>query len=781
MVFNRQKQKPADLQVPVAPTFPLSSPISEEIESPSCSSAEDRDPDRTRPFDFLSKVTKQKAEKREALARQISSLGLSHRDRDRHGEAPGPGSRHSIRGITKKKKNASKPVGLNLVTDFTLSAPPKKQKQNDREQERREENVPAPFVDLNDLKQLSMARGKERTEQTNPFLKEVPRSLPLQQQQKQLPNTNDSPQTHINPFLDPNTQEPFSDGFSPSDRNVMIGLTVPYADSSHRPKETDGTGDQYTPLTPSIIVTPAREDAPWSTPSPETLRPRAASSIYSRPISRVVGNEHNIPPVPAIPEAHKKGLASDFLSAHFNAMTRKRRSMSADTIFEDADISSPEDSHSQPRGQSHISIDDNNQVPLASRLSINTQASRPESQGWWTYLLSPLLSKKSPLSPSFPRDALISPSTKSTREWWDEKEKETSHFSPDTPQTAVINWDEGNKNLEQSRSLDNDEATIVQKRKTVLSTIFPGGTIQGEAAEYYQACAHELFSKTPFFECVNHICSITPPGAIISPADSCPGETRDRALIFAEAHGDNAADEKDRGIATSEGETKGLLIDVDSPKPDGHTKEVAVSSPASSSSADSWDSPLREDRDDEKHIPEPTQDSSRGIAPEPQPQPSHPPPQQQPPVPMPEPFPPPPQEPMPPPAPAPVYQPPAPAPVYQPPAPEPGPPPMPPQEIPPAQPPQIIHNYYGAPQEQPAMQQPVPNYGPVFPPQNEMPPPQQFHPEPQQFQPQPQPQPQHQHQSQVSDWPIAPPLTTDRSLGPEASRETVADPPGAFK
>lgn len=775
MVFNRQKQKPADLQVPVVPTFPLSSPISEEIESPSCSSAEDRDLERTRPFDFLVKATRHKVEKRQALAREISSLGLSHRDRDRHGEATGPGTRLSMRGITKKKKNASKPVGLNLVTDFTLAAPPKKQKQKDKEQEkeRGEENVPAPFVDLNDLKQLSMARGKERTEQkeqTNPFLKDVPRSLPLQQQQKQLVDTNnDSPQTHLNPFLDPNLQDPFSDGLSPSDRNVMIGLTVPYLDSSYRPKETDGTGDQHTPLTPSIIVTPAREDAPWSAPIPETLRPRAASSIYSRPISRVVGNESNIPPVPAIPEAHKKGLGSDFLSAHLNAMTRKHRSMSADTIFEDADVSSPEDSH--PRGHSHVSIDDNNQVPLASRLSVNTQASRPESQGWWTYLLSPLLSKKSPFSPSFPRDALVSPSTKSTREWWDEKEKETSHFSPDTPQTAVINWDEGNKNLEQSRSLDNDEATIVQKRQTVLSTMFPDGTIQGEAAEYYQACAHELFSKTPFFECYNHICSITPPGAIISPADSCPGETRDRGLIFAEAHGDNAAEAgKDRGIATSEGGTKGLLIDVDSPKPDEHTKEVAVSSPASSSSSDSWDSPLREDKDDEKHFPVPTQDSSRGLVPEPQSQPQAQPEQVQPPVP--EPFQPPPQ--------APVYQPPlqepiappapAPAPIYQPPAPEPvPPPPMPPQEIPPAQPPQIIHNYYGAPQEPAPMQQPVPNYGPVFPPHNEMPPPQQFQPEPQQFHPQP--------QAQVSDWPRAPPLATDRGLGQERSEDTVSDPP----
>lgn len=749
MTSTRKQQRLEDLQVPV-PTFPLSSPISEEIDSPTCSSAEDRDLERTRPFDFLVKATRQKVESRQAQI-QSSSQGRE------------AGSRLSIRGITKKKKNNVKPVGLNLVTDFTLSAPPKKQKQQQQDEGQsqvRDENVPAPFVDLNDLKLLSKARGKERTAQKkqnpflskNPFLRETPRSQPQQQQQQQqqqlqqlqdqniTSTSNDSPQENINPFLDPNLQDPFSDrndsGLSPSDRNVMIGLTVPYPESSSRPKEIDGHGDQHTPLTPSIIVTPAREDAPWSTSSPELLRPRATSSVYSQPTPRGWEHDSNVPPVPAIPEAHKKekGLGSGFLNAHFNAMTRKRRSMSADTIFEDADVDSPDDS--QPRRISHASIDDNNQVPLASRLSVDTEATRPQSQGWWTYLLSPLLGKKSPLSPSFPRDTLVSPSTKSTKEWWDEKEvKETSYFSPDTPQTMMINWDEGTKNTEQSRSLDNDddEATTMSKRRTLLSTVFPDRLVQGEAFEYYMATFHEEKSQTPYFKCENHICSITPQAAILAAEDDCPGETRDRALIWDEAYGDEFK-EKDRGIATSEAGTKGLLIDVDSPtddsKLDGQKKEIAIASPAlssaSSSSADSWDSPLADDN--EKGFPEPTKETSRGVA-----EPS--PPQVQPT----EPVQPPPQETAAPPAPAPA------------PAPEPAPPaPIPPQEIPPAQPPQIIHNHYGAPQEPAPVQQPVPHYVPVFPPQ----------PGPAQVEPHP----------QISDWPKssqtpqAPAISTDRGL-----------------
>lgn len=745
---SRRHQQP-QLQVPIPPTFPLSSPISEEISSPSCSSAEDRDLERTRPFDFLVKATKHKIESK------------SGKEGNR---SPNHHKRHSIRGITKKKKNVAKPVGLNLVTDFSLAAPPKKQTQSD--------NGPAPFVDLNDLKLLSKDRAKERSVQgkgltvTNDDTSAITNSSNISRKRAsfhQLPEETSRIQSETgNPFLDPKLENPFSDrfdhGLSPSDRHVMIGLSVPRNESSHHTREIDSAG---TPLTPSIVVTPAREDAPWSTSSPEGLRPRATSSIYSQPTPRLWQNGPDIPPVPAIPAEHstKKTGESDFLTAHFAAMTRKRRSMSVETLIED-DVAD--------HGPVYESLDVHDQAPL-TRLSVNTQAIRPESQGWWTYLLSPLLGKKSPLSPSFPRSTAPSaPSTKGTRkEWW---EKEVSCFSPETPESAVPSqWQEDKKSLEQSRSLGvNEEPVSSAKRQTTTSMIFGGRPIQGEAAEYYQASAHELWSKTktPYFECYNHICSITPESVVAAiyaaqfQADD--GETRDRGLIFAEGQ----AQEKDRSPPVASGGNKGLLIDVDSPTEEGakgieHEKEIH--SPASTSSSDSWSSSITDENEveHEKGLSGPPQETTRGVVPDApaaqlvQPPPAAVPVHEPAPVPtafMPEPPPPGPvpvapavmPEPPPPPAPAPV---PAPAPAPA------------PQIINTISPPTNNIHYMQPPIAMPLEPAPVeraaPQYGSAFPPMNEPPP--------------PAPMPQEQPRA-MNEWPFVPPAAAQNPAHEESTR-----------
>ncbi|KAJ5355197.1 uncharacterized protein N7496_012409 [Penicillium cataractarum] len=728
---SRRHQQP-QLQVPVPPTFPLSSPISEEISSPSCSSAEDRDLERTRPFDFLVKATKHKLESKSGKDGNRSP-NLSHRDRHDHHR------RHSIRGITKKKKNVAKPVGLNLVTDFSLAAPPTKQA----------DDGPAPFVDLNDLKLLSKDRAKERTGQikgstgTIDDTSVITNSSNISRKRAsfhQLPEETSRIQSETgNPFLDPKLENPFSDrfdhGLSPSDRHVMIGLSVPRNESSHHTRDIDSAG---TPLTPSIVVTPAREDAPWSTSSPEGLRPRATSSIYSQPTPRLWQNGPDIPPVPAIPAEHstKKTGESDFLSAHFAAMTRKRRSMSVETLIED---------DGADHGHVHESLDDNDQAPL-TRLSVNTQATRPESQGWWTYLLSPLLGKKSPLSPSFPRS---------------------------TAPSAPINGERKKKSLEQSRSLAvNEEPVSSAKRQTTTSMIFGGRAIQGEAAEYYQASAHELWSKTktPYFECYNHICSITPESVVAAiyaaqfQADQ--GETRDRGLIFAEAQ----LQQKDRSLPVPSGGNKGLLIDVDSPTEEGargieHDKEIH--SPASTSSSDSWSSSITDENEvrHEKTLSGPPQQTTRGVVPDaPAAQPVQPPPaavrvHEPAPVPtafMPEP---------PPPGPIPV------APAVMP---EPPPPPVPAPAPALAPAPQIINtispptnniHYMQPPITMPPEPAPIeraaPQYGSAFPPMNEPPPPAQM----------PQEQPR-----AMNEWPFVPPPAAAQNPTHEESTRAAPVP-----
>src|SRR3954451_532331 len=109
------KQKPQpQLHVPVL-TFPLSSPISEEIESPSCSSAEDHEEEHNRPFAFLSKATRQK------LEAKTSKDGTGNTNRSPTFPQI---SKANIRGISKKRKSVAKPLGLNLVTNFILAPAP---------------------------------------------------------------------------------------------------------------------------------------------------------------------------------------------------------------------------------------------------------------------------------------------------------------------------------------------------------------------------------------------------------------------------------------------------------------------------------------------------------------------------------------------------------------------------------------------------------------------------------------------------------------------------------
>ncbi|CAI7669232.1 unnamed protein product [Penicillium discolor] len=599
------KRKPQDLQVPV-PNFPLSSPISEEISSPSCSS-EDQE-ERDRPFAFLSKAARQQLE---AKTKDGNRSPISTRE----------SSRLNIR-ITKKRKSVGKPVGLNLVTDFTLAPAPKKQSIL------AEQNAAAPFVDLNDLKLLSKVREKERTAQKSKdtFKRRVSRGF------QRLPETNSQKGTGTS-FLTTRDENPCNDRhehtLSPSDRHVMIGLTVP----RKRSQELDSAG---TPLTPSIIVTPARGEAPWnahSNSSTEMLRPRATSSVYSQPTPRLWQYETDVPPVPAIPAQHSAATKTPTSETGYQnkGAERDARALSTASIWEDdSPPQSPETVRPIPQSQQQ------------GRLSVNTQADadRPGSQGWWTYLLSPLLGRsiKSPLSPSFPQESPSTPSTTTTttrppeRKEWIPREKEISCFSPDTPETAAPM---GEKAFEISRSFETDQyqgperhqspppayVSNASSRQNTMSFMFRNNqTIQGEAAEYYQACAHELFSKTPYFECVNHVCSITPVNPVAVPAGAInPSAESGRGLALVEVRepgvsgleGMRENEIQNPGPSTTSTKNAGLLIDIDSPRPETtkssvqpgyavRAKEVQVLSPSSEFSSHTWDSSVADEDEKEK-------------------------------------------------------------------------------------------------------------------------------------------------------------------------------------
>ena len=431
------------------------------------------------------------------------------------------------------KRGPEKPVGLNLVTDFSVQAGM-----------RARDQAPAPtFVDLNDLKMLSKERERERTAQR---FKDVFRKRTFQgfNRLPEVPAGGDGGISYLDPREKVSPSKKGRDELSPSDRPIMIGYTVPYAGSAtpqkERSKELDSAEANPTPVTPSIIVTPAREQDPfWSGDSPDYRRPR--SSVYSQPTPQVghVVSGSDIPPVPAIPALHSVarvgGVNSD--SKRQSSFSTRNRSLSTGTVFE-------EDTSPRIGRRSRSYSDEQLNPTTPRRQSATSFVNKHHSQGWWTYLLSPLLgqSKKSPTTTptSAERHRPHSVRTTSTAtEWWEEKE--VSCFSPDTPETAAAGTNRGFVGFDFGIGDNNpgkDSCDINSEYPVeygVASCMFPGGPVQGAAAEYYQACAHELFSGRPYFECVNHVCSITPKDKI--PAAGAGAETGphgDRGMAFLE-------------------------------------------------------------------------------------------------------------------------------------------------------------------------------------------------------------------------------------------------------
>ncbi|KAL6234797.1 hypothetical protein BDW75DRAFT_240816 [Aspergillus navahoensis] len=511
----------AQLTIPKVPKFPLSSPITDEIASPAGtsedSSEEDCELERDRPFEFLSKVS----------SRSPFVLNASQTAPDRIREFEQSVATHAKIHNPERER----PVGLNLEIPATVPQPKP-------QQSLRKERAGA-FVDLNDLKVLSQAREEERTAQKiKGILKKgngKKEKGDTRRFQRLADDPSDSGGRKRASLLDAvsrvSKKKARDDGISPTDRPIVIGFSVPY-DSPElqdgKDKEIDSAGTQHTPLTPSIIVTPAKEDSFWSHLSPENtnhVRPRAASSVYSQP-SPHLGHDHDVPPVPAVPAFYSTGNDSS-ATAGVSSSVRKRRSMSTGAVNEKGEDLPAGRPRSRSNGKASRSPD---------RLTINTSLNARASQGWWSYLLSPLLSASSLLSPKTPTTTKTYPplppiSTSSsglTDEWWDEKEKEKeverSYFSPDTPEATrrISSWQKnmaGNPFADFDWSIDEQQPQPQNQGENqspdaqdrgVASMMFSGQRIQGSAAEYYQACAHELFSGTPYFECINHVCSITP-------------------------------------------------------------------------------------------------------------------------------------------------------------------------------------------------------------------------------------------------------------------------------
>lgn len=347
---------------------------------------------------------------------------------------------------------------------------------------------------------------------------------------------------------------------SPSDRAVMIGMSMdpheagaqdvsPGVERRLGPQENlPQRRPSLTPsMAPSIVITPAKEHAPWSASPKEQSSPpgfRAPSSVYSHaPTARNnIMDSSMVPPVPPLPaDAQRKGdLAYE---KHGISEKPDPRVMSTITVFdEEPNFDAAEQSRPGTR---------DSQLPMLTQVgSRDTIATKHRSDGWWNYLKSPFF-PKSPLTLKFnnsspkanqsplpypisilDRDASEgdegSPPKRRKSErmesvhtsWTDST---TSNLEAECEKLA-LSFGESVKHvrpeiepIERSKAIpapleltrtgpkEPQEASdiLMPRESTFLPTRFEGF---GAASEYFEASMYDMYSTTPYFECLNHKC-----------------------------------------------------------------------------------------------------------------------------------------------------------------------------------------------------------------------------------------------------------------------------------
>ncbi|KAF3481875.1 uncharacterized protein GIQ15_04634 [Arthroderma uncinatum] len=458
---GRDGSKPANLQLPQMPTFPLSSPISEELLTPFDDL--DSSPDPSNPFTSPEDAEVQKFNSNNPFLTSKEGLGGISKLKGRWGTVKQP-----TRASVTKKKNRP---GLNLVTNFSAPGAQNRTHQWALQQQHQEGRQIIGLSELQEIYNPSTTVNSKNvlvdTSQSKPKSRAA-RVEKRQSARKIPPRLFQKPSSEVT--------------VSPSDRPIVIGVSVPLgspaalafsSDARSTPGRTDSIhslrSHGNTPVTPTIVVTPACEERVWAEEKmeePTRQRPRPASSIYSQatPMIRGIHREEDIPPVPALPPpetyANSHGVEGPFGSMEAIS-ERRRRVLSSGTMFEE-DCSPkqaplPRSFSNKEQGQN-----DGGLAPASNRLSLETISPRRRSEGWWNYLLSPLLSRSStmttintihrtgslgeaeerPPMPVLPRNARLhlaipnqsNDSFLTNKEW---RDKQVSVFSPITPETAT--------------------------------------------------------------------------------------------------------------------------------------------------------------------------------------------------------------------------------------------------------------------------------------------------------------------------------------------------------
>lgn len=327
---------------------------------------------------------------------------------------------------------------------------------------------------------------------------------------------------------------------SPSDRPIMIGISIPSAKLAEHSISPDvgpaGSNtrqyatDRDPPMTPTIIVTPAKVERSWSIESYEQNAVaqdcrRAVSSVYSQAFqhNRGATQTTDIPPVPSHPYLPSKYTPPTNPFENDDNKNSPSRVVSSCTVFDEDEI--------RRRPSSEES-----QLQTLRRSSTDTIATRHRSQGWWNHIISPFITRGNTMMFRFgspevgtPVPTLPTPIHRgmTLREQYKKNSDKTASSSDskgedverddiadsgrfeDTRQKIGLAFDHtpGASTLILDRPRDGAGPSVSN-----APLPFEGS---GAAAEYYYALWHDENYPTPYFECQNHTCP--PPSRAYQP------------------------------------------------------------------------------------------------------------------------------------------------------------------------------------------------------------------------------------------------------------------------
>ena len=318
---------------------------------------------------------------------------------------------------------------------------------------------------------------------------------------------------------------------SPSDRNLVIGISIPSYKPSNTSRDSIRAGQQQNNLavstndgnkqpqsTPEIVITPAQTRDPWLSASGQEKprgRRRAPSSFYTE-VTYSASQPPQPSQMPPLPYRTPSNPSNDIRDDSDINDSRSRVTSWATDIDDEVT-----DAISEYRRHSNES-----QLVILRRSSLDTLATRHRSRGWWNQILSPFLERSATDIPKqSPIDSPKQPSLPNSTSQIMARPKDMLATSVTHPHIAEERASPGRS------SIWTDASRWEAERRTMLSTkeqasrgtldhtnasdqqvlspdfVEPAGF--GAAAEYFEACWHDENSPTPFFRCQNHDCSMS--------------------------------------------------------------------------------------------------------------------------------------------------------------------------------------------------------------------------------------------------------------------------------